>query len=164
MKQTEKILITVIILIFGISSLQAQETISATGGEATGTGTASYTVGQIVYTAHTGTNGNSTAQGVQQAFEISDVTGIPETENINLSISVYPNPTSDFLTLAISADIVQTQYIASLYDLNGNLLKSKNITTDKTKIMTNDLAPATYFLKVTDNKKTIKSFKIIKNN
>ena len=166
MKQKAKKLITVIILIFGLSSLQAQETVTATGGEATGTGTASYTVGQMVYTAHIGTNGNSTAQGVQQPFEISVVTGIPEAEGINLTISVYPNPANDFLILKIDANVqtrhALSQIVYELYDINGKLLKSKNITADKTEIATNDLTPATYFLKVTDNKKVIKSFKIIK--
>ena len=164
MKQTSKKLITVIILIFGLFSLQAQETVSATGGEATGSGgSASYSIGQVVYTTHTGTNGNYSAQGVQQPFEISVVTVIPEAENISISISIYPNPASDFLTLTIIGDIVKTQFIASLYDINGKLQKSKNITADKTKITINNLTPGTYFLKVTDNKKVIKSFKIIKN-
>ena len=163
MKQTSKKRIMLIILIFGLFSLQAQETVSTTGGEATGTGSASYTIGQMVYTSHSGTNGNSTTQGVQQPFEISVVTGIHEAKGINLSASVYPNPTRDFLTLAISGDIVQTQFIASLYDTNGKLLKRKNITADKTKIATNDLTPAIYFLEVTDNEKVVKSFKIIKN-
>jgi len=161
MKQTVKKLITVIILIFGLYSLQAQEAILATGGEASGGGSASYTLGQVVYTMQTGTNGNSVAQGVQQPYEISVVSGIKETEGINLEYSVYPNPTTNYLILEIEDD-VQTQYIASLYDMNGKLLKSKNITADKTKITTNDLAPATYFLKITDNEKIIKSFKIIK--
>jgi len=161
MKQTVKKLITVISLIFGLYSLQAQEAILATGGEASGGGSASYTLGQVVYTMQTGTNGNSVAQGVQQPYEISVVSGIKETEGINLEYSVYPNPTTNYLILEIEDD-VQTQYIASLYDMNGKLLKSKNITADKTKITTNDLAPATYFLKITDNEKIIKSFKIIK--
>ncbi len=163
MKQTIKKLLTVIILIFGFNGLQAQETIPATGGEATGTGSASYTVGQVVYTAYTGTNGNSIVQGVQQPFEISVVTGIPEAKEINLEILAYPNPTTDFLTISVK-NFELSLLSFQLYDLNGKLLKNKKITSDKTKITTNDLAPATYFLKVTDNKKTIKSFKIIKNN
>ncbi len=163
MKQTVKKLITVIILIFGLSCLQAQETVSAAGGEASDSGgSVSYTVGQVVYNTNTGTNG-SLAEGVQQPFEISVVTGIPGAEGINLSISAYPNPTTDYLTLKIDGN-VQTQYIASLYDITGKLLKAKNITANKTEINTNDLPAGTYFLKVTDNKKEIKSFKIIKNN
>lgn len=54
----------------GSSSLQAQQTVPATGGIATGSGgTVSYTVGQAVYTTQTGSGGTIT-QGVQQPFEI----------------------------------------------------------------------------------------------
>ena len=164
MKQTAKKLLIIIILIFGLSSLQAQETISPAGGEGVGSGgSASYSIGQVFYTTQTGTNENYSAQGVQQAFEISVVLGIHEIENINLSISAYPNPVNDFLTLSIE-NFVPSTLTLELYDLNGKLLKNKNIMADKTKIIINDLVSATYFLRVLDNKKTIKSFKIIKNN
>jgi len=164
MKQTAKKLLTVIILIFELSSLQAQETVSPAGGEVIGSGgSASYSVGQVFYTTHTGTNENYSAQGVQQAFEISVVLGIHEIENINLSISAYPNPVSDFLTLSIQ-NLKPSTLTLELYDLNGKLLKSKKITGDINNIRTNDLVSATYFLRLMDNKKIIKSFKIIKNN
>jgi hypothetical protein len=70
--------------------VHAQSTIPATGGNAAGNGgSVSYTVGQIVYTTVSGTNG-SVAQGVQQPYEISVVTGI-ENKEINLSCSIYSN-------------------------------------------------------------------------
>ena len=57
-------------LLLGLGGLQAQESPTAAGGEATGSGgTASYSIGQVVYTTNTGTNG-SVAQGVQQPFVI----------------------------------------------------------------------------------------------
>ncbi|RLD56213.1 MAG: T9SS C-terminal target domain-containing protein, partial [Bacteroidetes bacterium] len=78
----------VALLFLGLSNLQAQEVIPATGGEASGSGgSASYTVGQVVYTTNTGTNGNSVSQGVQQPYEISVVTGIAEAKDINLEVS-----------------------------------------------------------------------------
>lgn len=50
---------------YGIS----QESVNAAGGDAMGTGgTASYSVGQVVYTT-IGENGTKVAQGVQQAFQ-----------------------------------------------------------------------------------------------
>jgi hypothetical protein len=54
----------------GLTGLQAQQTIPATGGLATGSGgTVSYTVGQVADTTQTGSGGTVT-QGVQQPFEI----------------------------------------------------------------------------------------------
>ena len=164
MKHKTFTLFAVFLLVFSHARLHAQETVPATGGEASGSGgLASYTVGQIVYTGYTGTNGNRVTQGVQQPYEISVVIGIPEAENINLSVAAYPNPTSDYLTLSVgNFEAIKLSY--QLYDMNGKLLESKKITADKTKIVTNELTPAIYFLKVTDNKTVIKSFKIIKNN
>lgn len=81
-------------IITGMCCIQllSQETVSAGGKEATGTGgTVSYTIGQVVYTTNTGTNG-SVVQGVQQPYEISVVTGLEEAEDISLEFSIYPNP------------------------------------------------------------------------
>lgn len=93
----------VLVLILSISTTMAQSSVNATGGNASGDGgSASYSVGQVVYTANTGTNG-SVAQGVQQPYEISVVTGIEEAHDIKLSVSVYPNPATDYLTLKADA-------------------------------------------------------------
>jgi hypothetical protein len=153
----------VTLLIFGLSNLQAQEVIPATGGDASGgSGSASYTVGQIVYTTNQGTGGNSVAQGVQQPYEISIVTGIEEAKDINLSVSAYPNPTSDYLTVKVeNYEIANLQYL--IFDINGKLIQTVKATGQETQIQTSQLVPAHYFVKVLDNKKEIKVFKIIKN-
>ena len=156
----------VLLLGLGLTGLQAQESLNATGGNTSGSGgSASYSVGQVVYTTNTGTSG-SVAQGVQQPYEISVVTGIEEAKGINLSVSAYPNPTTDYLTLEIEGD-VQTQYIASLYDMNGKLLQSTKITGKQTSIDISNLVPATYFVKVIVKTQglapqEVKTFKIIK--
>jgi len=147
----------------GLTSLQAQEAVTTAGGEASGGGgSASYTVGQTVYTTETGTNGNSIAQGVQQPFEISTVTGIEEAKGISLNVSVYPNPTTDYLTVKVeNYETANLQY--QVFDINGKLLQSIKATGEETQINTSNLVPANYFVKVLDNKKEIKVFKIIKN-
>ena len=156
-------LITAFVLCLAlITGLNAQETIPASGGEASGSGgSVSYTIGQLVYSTITGTNDNSIAQGVQQPYEISIVSGIAEADEINLKILAYPNPVTDFLILKVN-DVTQMQYIAFLYDINGRLLKNIKITDYKTQIEVNDLTPSIYFLKVFNNDKEVKVFKIIK--
>lgn len=153
-------LIAILLFGFGLTSLQAQESINAIGGDASGSGgSASYSVGQVVYTTSTGTNG-SVAQGVQQPYEISVVTGIKEAKGINLS--VYPNPTTDYLALSIDEfDISNLSY--QMYDMNGKLLQNKKITGNQTSIVMSNLNTATYFLKVIHRNKEVKTFKIIKN-
>jgi hypothetical protein len=145
-------------LLLGLGGLQAQESPTAAGGEATGSGgTARYSVGQVVYTTATGTNG-SLAQGVQQPYEISVTLGIKET-SINLELSVYPNPTTDYLTLKV--DDFETLNF-QLIDLLGKVIENKKISSKTTSINVKILPKALYFLNVTKNNKVVKSFKIIK--
>lgn len=150
------------LLLLGTIELQAQETVAATGGEAAGSGgSSSYSVGQITYTTETGTNG-SVAKGVQQPLEISIVTGI-EATNINLQLSVYPNPTTAYLTLS-ATDTELNDLKFGLYNLRGKLIEQDQLRNQNTQISMRDLSSGTYLLKVSDNTKTIKTFKIIRNN
>ncbi len=50
-----------------------------------------------------------------------------------------------------------------LFDMQGKILKSKKITGKQTDIVMGNLVPATYFVKVIQRNKEIKTFKIIKN-
>jgi hypothetical protein len=155
----KKTITSVAFLLLGLGGLQAQQSPTATGGEATGTGgTASYSVGQVVYTTNTGTNG-SMAQGVQQPYEISTTVGINETA-INLALSVYPNPTTNYLTLKVE-DNSNLSY--QLYDLQGKVIENKKVVANSTIVKMEGLPKAIYFLNVTKNNKSVKTFKIIKN-
>lgn len=155
-------LIILVLLVFRLSGIQAQYNINATGDNAIGNeGTASYSVGQVVYNTNIGMNGTS-AQGVQQPYEISVVTAIEESKGINLSFIVYPNPTKDYLTLDVgNFDLSNLKY--QLYDNNGKLIQTQIITNNKTNIVFSNLIPALYYLTVIIEKKEIKTFKIIKN-
>jgi len=155
----KKTITSVAFLLLGLGGLHAQESPTSTGGEATGTGgTASYSIGQVVYTTNTGTNG-SVAQGVQQAFEISTTAGINET-SINLELSVYPNPTTNYLTLKVEK-LENLTY--QLIDLQGKIITNKKVTAKTSTIKMEDLPKAIYFLNVTKNNQLVKTFKIIKN-
>ena len=155
----------VLLLGLGLTGLQAQTSVNATGTNASGSGgTVSYSVGQVVYTTNTGASG-SVAQGVQQPFEISVVTAIEEAKGINLSVTAYPNPTTDFLQLKVDASTTLSIQSMSyqLYDMNGKLLQSEKITGNQTSIVMSNLVPANYFVKVIQANKEVKTFKIIKN-
>ena len=161
MEPKKIILSAVLFLGLCLQGLRAQEATPATGGNATGNGgSASYSVGQVVYTSNTATTGSVT-QGVQQPFEIFIITSLEEAKDISLKYSVYPNPSVDYLTLNMDGD-VKTNCSAALYDINGKLLETKNIEGSETKIGMANLVPALYFLKVTQGDKEMKTFKIIK--
>ena len=154
----------VLLLGLGLTGLQAQTNVNATGGNASGNGgSVSYSVGQVVYTTHKGSNG-SVAQGVQQPYEIS-VAGIDEANGISLKVTAYPNPTTDYLTLEIDASTSLSIQSMSyqLYDIQGKVLQNQKITGYRTSIDMNNLVPATYFVKVIEENKAVKTFKIIKN-
>jgi hypothetical protein len=162
MRQKKLKLSALIMLGFGLTGLQAQESVNATGGNASGGGgSASYSIGQIGYATNTDTNG-SVAQGVQQPYEISVVTGIEEAKGIILLVSAYPNPTTDNLTLKVE-DFELSTLTFQLYDMQGKLLQNEKITGNQTNIIISNLMPASYFLKVIQNNKEVKTFKIIKN-
>jgi len=152
-------ILSILFIFLGLGGLYAQETVPATGGDASGSGgSSSYTVGQVIYTTNTGTNG-SVAQGVQQPYEISTTVGINET-SISLELSVYPNPTSNYLTLKIEET---DGLIYQLLDMQGKLLDSKQVSSNTTQVEMERLPTSTYILKITKNSNPIKTFKIIKN-
>jgi hypothetical protein len=161
MKNLIRSLIVFSLLGYG-NIILAQSVIPASGGDATGTGgTASFSLGQPFYITIESTTG-SVAQGVQQPYEISVVTSVESAVNINIICSVYPNPSSAYLTLSI-ANIDSKVLAYKLYDLNGHLLETKEIHSNETAIQMNKFIKGEYFLKVSNAGKEIKTFKIIKN-
>ncbi len=161
MQNKKLIFIAVLIISFNFSGLKAQESVNASGGNAIGIGgNASYSVGQVVYTTSTGTNG-FVVGGVQQPYEISVVIGINENENINLNYSVYPNPTSNNLQLKVeNENLIDFSY--QLYDITGKHIDNKKIENNLTNIDMSYLVSATYFIKVIQRNKELKTFKIQK--
>ena len=160
MKHT-KFLLSLLILSGLCITVHAQSTIPATGGNATGTeGSVSYTVGQITYQTISGTNG-IVAQGVQQPYEISVVTSIRNTEEINLKCFVYPNPTGGITKLIFESSNFENLRIR-LFELNGRLLQDKKVESKETEISLENLSSSVYFLKVYKRNSEVRVFKIVK--
>ena len=148
-----------LLLAISCGSINAQTAVAATGGDASGSGgSASYTVGQIVYTTATGTTG-SVSQGVQQPYDISITVGIEEK---TIGLAAFPNPTKDQLNLSVTGFTTQ-QYSYQLYDASGKLVESDKVSSSTTSINTQALTPGVYILSVLDNNLIIKTFRIIKN-
>lgn len=161
MKHTKSIICFILLSGFCISFLHAQSAIPASGGNASGSGgSASYSVGQVLYYTISGTNG-TVAQGVQQPYEISLITAIKNTEEINLRCIVYPNPTTRILKLVIrTKDFTDLRF--QLYNMNGLRIQDKGIDNEETEIFVDNLSPSVYFLKVLSGNREIKTFKIIR--
>lgn len=155
-------LFATLLLGFGLTAANAQESANASGGEASGSGgTVSYSIGEIVYVTDQGSNG-SVAQGVQQPFEISVVLGLEEASGISLNLSAYPNPATDWLIL--KADHYDNESLSfQLFDLNGRLLLNNRVHANETSITMLDYQFGVYLLKVFNYNKEIKTFKILKH-
>lgn len=140
---------------------QAQESINANGGDATGNGgNVAYSIGQVLYV--TNTNGTvSEAQGVQQAYTILSI-GVKNETELAMSLSVFPNPTTDVLNLNV-ADYKVEKLNYQLTDLQGKVISEKQIAESSTQITMSTQAQSVYFLNIIQNNQIIKSFKIIKN-
>jgi hypothetical protein len=148
--------------LIGYETILAQQTITASGGNAAGTGgTLSYTLGQIVYTTNAGSSGTIT-QGCQQPYEIFILTGLEEAKGITIECEVYPIPSSDFVKLTVR-NYESDDLGFRLYDSNGRLIQNKRITDKETIIEMGNLLPGSYYLNIYDSQKDIRTFKLIKN-
>lgn len=160
MKKQQKFVSAVCLSMF-LTGINAQEALLTSGQEGSGIGgSSSSSIGQVLYTTNIGSSG-SVAQGVQQAYEISTTNGIEET-SIQLFCSAYPNPTVDNLILTVQNQ-VNSNLSYQLFDLNGKLIERSPVLEESTTINMASLPPAGYFLKVIQDAKEIKTFKIIKN-
>tara|TARA_R110002072_G_scaffold260722_4_gene419243 strand:- start:21739 stop:22236 length:498 start_codon:yes stop_codon:yes gene_type:complete len=153
-----------LVLAFGLV-ISAQEAIVVSGGDATGSGgTVAYSIGQVLYNTNSGSS-ISIAEGLQQPFEISTILSVEDIVGLKLDLMAFPNPANRFLTLKLNApaafDVTTLRY--QLFDIRGSLILNERIREAETTISLDRLANAVYVLKVVDNSKEIKTFKIIKN-
>lgn len=163
MKNEKRIKVTLVLLIlFSLCfNISAQETIPTSGGVAIGAGgTVSYSTGQPFCALHNEMNG-SIAEGVQQPYEISVVSGIEEARGVSLSFRVFPNPTTDYLTLTVE-NIEMRNLSYQIYDIRGRLVEKNSLSNTETIIDFRKFTPAIYLLKVTVGNTKVKTFKIIK--
>ncbi len=154
----QKIFLMMSIMVFGIG--YCQESINAGGGDIDSQeGSIAYSIGQTNYITHTDGNA-SVAEGVQQAFEIYTLSIEEPTKDI--SMSVYPNPTSHDVFLTIG-NYQQEEMNYQIYDLNGKKVGQGEITAQETNINMSDFSSATYLIYVLDqDNNTNQTFKIIK--
>jgi hypothetical protein len=149
-------------LAVSLLKVSAQEGLNGSGGNATGTGgSVSYSIGQLLYHTHSGTNG-SVAEGVQQPFEISVVTGTEDAGDIGLAVLAYPNPAADLLLLKVET-LEWRDLSYQLYGLDGKLLLTNSLKALETPIDMRSYVSGCYVLRVFSGTRPIKEFKIVKN-
>ena len=152
-----------LLLAIGLASsvLTAQEAFVSSASEAQGTGgSVSYSIGQLITASQT-TSNTTIDVGIQQPLQIVTLSN-PEVTNIQLTAKAYPNPSTDFVVLSLTeASYEELEY--ALYSINGSLVHQATVTAAETSIDLRRFAVGTYVLRVTQDQKEIKTFKIIKN-
>lgn len=142
-------------LVFISKPICAQQILSSSGS--TGQNI-SGTLGELVI--ETKTNGSETlTQGFHQSQII--VTAVSEIVDSGFSISVYPNPTNDFVNLKIKkGETRDMEFI--LFDIQGKILLKQKLTDTEESVSFVPFNPGTYFIKILKNSKELQTFKIIK--
>ncbi len=136
---------------------KAQEVISSGGDyNENATISISWTLGEPVIETVSNTS-NVLTQGFQQTK--LTVSEIFEINSKNISISLFPNPTQDFVNLEVDN---YNNLTFQLFSFNGKLIQTNKLSSKNTEIKMTNLSAATYFLKILNNNKLIKTYKIIK--
>lgn len=153
MKQNILLLFLFIISI----SLNAQEVVSTSGDcFEKPSGSITFTLGECV--TETFESGNvMLTQGFHQP--VLKVTSIESVKTI--SVTAFPNPTSDILYLQINEESISGYYY-ELYDITGKQLSSELITKSITEIPFSNRSFGTYLLKIFKDDKSVQTLKIIK--
>lgn len=119
---------------------------SVPGGMIPGATGNTYDPGQngTFYVIVTDSNGCQSAPSPDYIFVFDGIA-----ENPGLTFTLYPNPTSGGVTIALPAGMISGEWHAELFDLNGKVvLHSGNISGDHTRLNTGRIGQGVYYLRV----------------
>ena len=153
-----KIILLFLVVIY-CPVLLAQQVVATAGSSMrNASGNITYTIGEGV--SQTISKGDKTlTQGFHQTT--LSVSSINEIKELDFTISVFPNPTYDFVNLVVSKeDVLGFKY--QIFDINGKLISQKKLLGNETYVSFQHLSSGLYLLKVKDGSQELKSFKIIK--
>jgi hypothetical protein len=155
MAMTKKVLVLNYFFLFTMLNLAAQKEIKNNAG-----GSLNYPVCKGDYISRKNMDRN-TPNSIQQSYEVYVIAG-EGIFGINLSPAVYPNSMTDLLTLNVK-NVSSQKMSFILSDFQGKIIRKEKITENETTILMAALNKSTYHVKVLNDNKEIKIFKIVKN-
>jgi hypothetical protein len=160
-----KYLLISFLFAFGASAQQlAPESINSSGGKMTQTnGSLSYTVGELVVTSFEDGQGNTLNGGFTAGATITTVSILAVNPAV-LSVSVYPNPTTAFVTIKITEANTEP-FILEIIDNTGKIITTNNYSgvSSKIGINCNSWSNGIYYLNIkSKDQSIIGTYKIIK--
>lgn len=150
--------VLLILLILTIrSQSEAQISNNASGNDIYSQyGSISYSVGELFY-VQKGTEYTVT-EGIQNGFTIH-----PSHNKTNIKVTVYPNPTSDFIFFKVQ-DLYFDNLSYKIFNNNGKELLNGTIQNINTSVSLNHLPPSVYLCKIYRKQSEILTYQIIKIN
>jgi hypothetical protein len=160
MKRTSIQCFFLMLFLVPITLLKAQAAVLGTGANATGSnGSVSYSVGQVAYLVKG--SSSQVSEGVQQVYEITTLATNEISNSTEEGILLYPNPFKDYLYLDFTTNNFKgSEY--QLFDAQGKLIKTEKISQSKSEFNFSYLPSAMYIIRINQEGKNIKTFKIIK--
>ncbi len=98
----------------------------------------------------------------KQGFELFLITGLEDEDRFGLAATVFPNPTSNYLTVELKNYSPDTAMEIFLFDAKGQQVHRQQVVDVQTQIAVEYLSPALYVLKLIQGNKLVKVVKVIK--
>lgn len=155
----KKIIIIVAFIIYISTICFAQEAVVSGGNyHENSSGSISWTLGELVSETLRAEDVVLT-QGMQQPT--LTVTSVEEHPDLDFRITIFPNPTREFVNIKIDADYFENLRY-ELYNFKGLIIEQKRIDSEVVNVSMHNLDPAVYFLRIIQDNKVLKIFKIVK--
>lgn len=146
-------------VIFSISVFSQQAIVPVGGDISNANGSVSFTIGQAFYATNFNAD-NSVSEGIQQPHEISFLS--IDDHELNITMYVYPIPTSDVLTIKVS-DYNAEELTYEVIDLQGKVILTNKIINPETSLNLSRFNEAIYVLNIKNSGRIIRTTKIIKH-
>ncbi len=112
--------------------------------------------------AYFGTGSNGTNLGDIWAYEWKVSVGINEYDKTN-SISLFPNPTSDYIHVETSEEYFDENFTVKIFSLDGKEIITTSINSASLSIPVSHLSKGVYLISIIDKQEVITAKKIIIN-
>lgn len=126
-----------------------------------------WSIGELSTETYAGSQ-NTLTQGFHQGTYI--ITSIDENPLLEFTITAFPNPTSNFISLKVNASTMLStgsSKVESLQfavtDLSGKISQTGKILNETEQINFSNYAVGTYIVTISQNNQLVKTVKIIKN-
>ena len=162
MKKISLIFVVIFFATFSFSQSINNELTSNAGntGEDSNGNTLSWSVGEVLTQTYSSDN-NKLTQGFHQG--ILTFVNINEKQELDFTINIYPNPTTNILTIDISKLPDNETLKVKILDINGKLINERMLDLSNT-IDFRNYAKGTYLISIHNSKnEIIKTGKIIKS-